>query len=84
VYYISRGQLKTANKQYNTTNNEYEMTLGRDTVVERCDDEADDIPSITFNFVPINEMEKHQPNSIVGELNFVSNFQGFCLIVAES
>ena len=34
VYYISRGRLRPANKQFNTTKNDYELTLNEDSEVE--------------------------------------------------
>ena len=38
VYYVSGGQLKVANKQYNSTNFDYELTLTERTVVEEAAD----------------------------------------------
>ena len=67
IFYVSRCTLKIANKQYSNLKNDYEMTFNNDTVIEKCED-AVDLPCMTFDFVPINEMEKHQPNSIVGKL----------------
>ena len=66
VYYVSRCSLKTANKQYSNLKNDYEMTFNNDTVIERCDEDVD-LPSMSFDFVPINEMEKHAANAIVGK-----------------
>lgn len=34
VYYLSRGRLKPANRQFNNTNNDYELSLNEDTEVE--------------------------------------------------
>ncbi|KAK3579832.1 hypothetical protein CHS0354_029562 [Potamilus streckersoni] len=64
VFYISRATLKTANKQYSTVKNDYEMTFNNDTCIEPCEDDAD-LPTMTFNFVKINELEKTQPNGLV-------------------
>ena len=66
IFYVSRCTLKTANKQYSNLKNDYEMTFNNDTVIEKCEEEVD-LPCMTFDFVPINEMEKHQANSIVGK-----------------
>lgn len=71
VYYVSRCTLKSANRQFNNTKSEYEMTFSRDTVVEKCEDDVDDLPTITFEFVSINEMEKHPANSIVDVIGVV-------------
>ena len=34
MYYISRGRLRPANKQFNTTKNDYELTLNEDSEIE--------------------------------------------------
>uniref|UniRef100_A0A1I8F5C5 Replication protein A subunit n=1 Tax=Macrostomum lignano TaxID=282301 RepID=A0A1I8F5C5_9PLAT len=53
--YISRGQLKAANKQFNNRN-EYEM----------CDDaDAAAVPEMKFNFVPIAQLDTVEPNKFV-------------------
>lgn len=69
MYYISKGTLKTANKQYTSINNDYEMTFNSDTMIEMCD-EAVDLPTMTFDFVEINKLDGHQPGALVGE-NFL-------------
>ena len=66
VYYISRGQLKTANKQYSTLNNDYEMTFTNETVIEPCH-ETDNLPHIALNLVQLAELTNKNPNDIVGK-----------------
>ncbi|XVF54433.1 hypothetical protein PTKIN_Ptkin05aG0179900 [Pterospermum kingtungense] len=56
VYYISKGTLKVANKQFNTVKNDYEMTLNENSVVEEAGNEATFIPETKFNFVPIDHL----------------------------
>lgn len=56
VYYISKGTLKVANKQFNTVKNDYEMTLNDNSEVEEVSSEAAFIPETKFNFVPIDEL----------------------------
>ena len=34
IFYITKGSLKTANKQYSSVKNDYEMYLNSDTIVE--------------------------------------------------
>ena len=36
-YNISNGFLKSKNPQYNSTGSDYELTLGRSTIIEECD-----------------------------------------------
>ena len=34
IYYVSKGRLKPANRQFNNLKNEYEVSLNEDTLVE--------------------------------------------------
>ncbi|KAK9106804.1 hypothetical protein Syun_022815 [Stephania yunnanensis] len=56
VYYISRGVLKVANKQFKTVQNDYEMTLNENSEVEEVKGEVTSIPEAKFNFVPIDQL----------------------------
>lgn len=56
VYYISKGTLKVANKQFKTVQNDYEMTLNEYSMVEEASDEGVYIPEPKFNFVPIDQL----------------------------
>lgn len=53
---ISNGVLKNKNAQYNNTGSDYELTLGRSSIIEPCDGD-DDMPRQIYDFVPINKME---------------------------
>lgn len=66
MYYISKGTLKIANKQYTNVKNDYEMTLNNDTSIVPCDD-AGDVPMVQFEFVPIEELENKEKDSVVGK-----------------
>ena len=71
VYYLRKATLKTADKRYSSLNNDYEMTFSSETEVSLCDEDESSlphIPTVTFNFVPINQLENHAPNSTVGLL----------------
>ncbi|XP_010452776.1 PREDICTED: replication protein A 70 kDa DNA-binding subunit B-like [Camelina sativa] len=59
VYYISRGSLKLANKQFKTVQNDYEMTLNENSEVEEASNEEMFTPEIKFNFVPIDELSTY-------------------------
>ncbi|KAL0415942.1 UNVERIFIED_CONTAM: Replication protein A DNA-binding subunit B [Sesamum latifolium] len=56
VYYISKGTLKVANKQFKTVQNDYEMTLNENSEVEEARNEATFIPETKFKFIPIDEL----------------------------
>ncbi|CAG4965100.1 unnamed protein product [Parnassius apollo] len=76
VYYISRCQLKTANKQFTNLKNDYEMSFTPDTVVAECMDEASSVPSIKYEFVPINEIANKNPDTLLDVI-------GVCKTVAD-
>ncbi|VFQ87507.1 unnamed protein product [Cuscuta campestris] len=56
MYYISKGTLKVANKQFKTVQNDYEMTLNDYSIVEEASDEPAFVPETKFNFIPIDEL----------------------------
>ncbi|KAF3976022.1 hypothetical protein CMV_000769 [Castanea mollissima] len=56
VYFISKGTLKLANKQFKTVKNDYEMTLNENSEVEEASNEETFVPETTFNFVPIDSL----------------------------
>lgn len=63
IYYISRGQLKPANKQFNTLKNDYELTFGNDTVMQECAaEELGNVPAVKYDFVPIADLAALEAN----------------------
>lgn len=67
VYYISRATLKPANKQYSSLKNDYEMTLGNESEIVPCNEDTNDIPTIKYDFVPINQIEQKEVGNVLGE-----------------
>ncbi|XP_042449670.1 replication protein A 70 kDa DNA-binding subunit B-like [Zingiber officinale] len=55
VYYISKGFLRVANKQFTTVNNDYEMNLNENSIVEEVEGETF-IPETKYNFVKIDQL----------------------------
>lgn len=68
VYYISQCTLKTANKQFTSLKNDYEMTFNSNTVVVECQEDAGSVPCVKYDFVPINEIAEKNPDSLLGKL----------------
>ncbi|CAB3221836.1 unnamed protein product [Arctia plantaginis] len=65
VYFISRCQLKTANKQYTSLKNDYEMTFTANTVVAECIDDPGSVPSVKYDFIAINDITSKTPDSLL-------------------
>ncbi|XP_019904002.2 replication protein A 70 kDa DNA-binding subunit isoform X2 [Esox lucius] len=64
VYYITRGKLKVANKQYSTLKNDYEMTLHSETSILPCTDDQG-LPMVQCDFVPISQLEHRDKDAII-------------------
>ncbi|CAK8563250.1 unnamed protein product [Lathyrus sativus] len=77
VYYVSKGSLKVANKQFKTVQNDYEMTLNENSEVEEVASEASFVPETKFNFVPIDQLGPYVNKSdlvdVVGIVKSVSS-----------
>ncbi|KAG6372888.1 hypothetical protein JVT61DRAFT_7323 [Boletus reticuloceps] len=62
VYYISRGRVNLAKKKFSNVQNDYEMTLERNTVIEECVDTTN-LPTIKYNFISLASMENLQKDA---------------------
>lgn len=66
--------LKTANKQYSTLKNDYEMTMTDDTYLLLCHENNDTIPMQQFNFCPINWIKNKEQNDMIGNVLIKDNY----------
>ncbi|KAK7292168.1 hypothetical protein RIF29_07911 [Crotalaria pallida] len=74
VYYISKGTLKVANKQFSTVRNDYEMTLNENSEVEEVHDEVGFVPVTKFDFVQIDQLGPHvNKNDLVDVVGVVQS-----------
>ncbi|XP_036380112.1 replication protein A 70 kDa DNA-binding subunit [Megalops cyprinoides] len=64
VYYISKGSLKIANKQYTSLKNDYEMTLNGESSIIPCED-SQDVPMVQCDFVSIADLESREKDAII-------------------
>ncbi|XP_034539763.1 replication protein A 70 kDa DNA-binding subunit-like isoform X2 [Notolabrus celidotus] len=83
VYYITKGTLKVANKQYNTLNHDYEMTLHAQSSIVPCDD-GQDIPTVHCDFVPIAELENRDNNDVVDVIGVCKSADDVSRITTKS
>lgn len=66
IYYISRGQIKLANKQFSTLKNDYEITLGNESSIQECVEEGDDnIPLAQYDFVTIDQLANKDVGTVL-------------------
>lgn len=66
MYYISKGQLKPANKQYSNIPNDYEMTLTNETTIQECTEDTE-VPTVKYDFIPISDIAEKPKDTIVGK-----------------
>lgn len=84
VYYISKCQLKTANKQYSKLNCDYEMTMTSETAIELCEDDTDNLPQVQLNIVPLCDLENKAPNDLIDAIGVVKSAGDCQTIVARA
>ena len=82
VYKIRGGTIKQANRKFNTTSSEYEITFNRDSTFDIvADSEA---PKVSYNFRKIEEIENTEPQSIVDVLAVVHDVQPLGSVTVKS
>lgn len=60
--------MKSANKNFSTLNNDYELSANQDTQFTLCTDaEASDIPVVSYEFVEIANIEVAEKDRIIGK-----------------
>ncbi|KAH7889519.1 hypothetical protein F5I97DRAFT_1995013 [Phlebopus sp. FC_14] len=62
VYYISRARVNLAKKKFSNVQNDYELSLEKNTEVEECMD-ASSVPLVKYNFIPLSSLEDLQKDS---------------------
>ncbi|KAJ3541514.1 hypothetical protein NM688_g6073 [Phlebia brevispora] len=55
VYFISKARVNLSKKKFNPTNNEYELSLERNTEIEECRD-LTNIPVVHYNFTDLKNL----------------------------
>lgn len=69
VYYISKAQIKIANKQFSHLKNEYEMTFSNETIIQECHEMVDSIPDTKYDFLLIDKLAHMEVGTLVGNIN---------------
>ncbi|KAG5670389.1 hypothetical protein PVAND_000658 [Polypedilum vanderplanki] len=84
VYYISKCQLKPANKKYSKINNDYEMTMSSETQIQPCSDDTSSIPKIKYNLVSISDLAGKPKDDIVDVIGIAREIGQVTNIVARA
>eukprot|EP00003_Mantamonas_plastica_P022780 TRINITY_DN3945_c0_g1_i2.p1 TRINITY_DN3945_c0_g1~~TRINITY_DN3945_c0_g1_i2.p1 ORF type:complete len:551 (-),score=202.83 TRINITY_DN3945_c0_g1_i2:80-1732(-) len=72
VYLISKGTLKPANRQYNTLNNDYELSLDGNSLIQEVQDDGK-IEKVQFQFVTIDKLPEAAANSTVDVIGVIKS-----------
>lgn len=65
VYYISKARVNLAKKKFSNIQNDYELSIERNTEVEECL-EPSSVPMIKYNFIPLGELDNVQKDATCG------------------
>ncbi|SBT31149.1 replication protein A1, large subunit, putative [Plasmodium ovale wallikeri] len=74
IYKISRGNIKAANKKFNTLKHDCEITLDENSIIELLE-ENDNIPKFIYNFISIDSIKNMNTGSLVDVIGIVLTFQ---------
>ncbi|TFY76589.1 hypothetical protein EWM64_g7426 [Hericium alpestre] len=70
VYYLSKARVNLAKKKFTTVNNDYELSLERNTEIEECLD-TDHLPTVKYAFVPLSGLEEVAKDAICDVIGVV-------------
>jgi ssDNA-binding replication factor A large subunit len=71
VYFITKGSLKAAKKNFNHLKNDWEIFLESSSTVEPCFEGDGSIPQQQFHFRPIGDVENMENNAMVDVIGIV-------------
>lgn len=83
VYYITKGTLKIANKQFSSLKNDYEMTLNGETNIIPCEDSTD-VPMVQCDFVSIADLESREKDSIIDVIGVCKSVEDVTRITTKN
>eukprot|EP00117_Sycon_ciliatum_P047689 scpid61187/ scgid34036/ Replication protein A 70 kDa DNA-binding subunit; Replication factor A protein 1; Single-stranded DNA-binding protein len=83
MYYVSKGSLKPARKEFTSIKNEYEMYLNQDTNIELCQD-GSDMPRQKYNFMKLSNLSGLNNNSLCDILGVVISAEELSSVTAKS
>jgi len=70
---FSNGSIKVANRQYNTTSHRYELTFDKETIVEKCQDDAS-IETVKYSFLNLRTVQTKSAPCAVDICGIITNF----------
>lgn len=83
IYYISKGNLKPAQKNFNHLKNDFEIHLESTSTIQPCFDDKS-IPNVNFDFRSIDAIESIEINSIIDIIGVVTSISGASPILKKN
>mmetsp|Transcript_83369 Transcript_83369/g.97458 ORF Transcript_83369/g.97458 Transcript_83369/m.97458 type:complete len:474 (+) Transcript_83369:29-1450(+) len=87
IFYFSGGQIKAANKKFSNVNNDYELSFDKAAQIipaRTGDSDAFSIPTLRYNFVPIQILKQREAGSMVDVLAAVLHIGDVSTIVQKA
>ncbi|CAG7833681.1 unnamed protein product [Allacma fusca] len=84
VYYISRFSVKNANKSFNSTAHDYELSFTNDTQVIPCLEDDSDVPTLSYNFVTIENIENVEAEKTIDVVGVCKHYSDCQTIVSRN
>lgn len=85
VYYISSPcRVQLAKKQFTNLPNDYELTFERDTVVQKAEDQDDNVPQVRFNFTSIADLQNVEKDSTIDVIGVLQQVDEVSEIVSKA
>ena len=83
VYTFSGGQIKLANKRYTSIKNDYCITFGMETVIEKCANDAH-IKTESFSFSKLDQIENMMGNVTIDVIGVILDLQDTTALTLKS
>ncbi|RKP40040.1 putative replication factor-A protein 1 [Dimargaris cristalligena] len=83
VYYIANPKVNMARAQFNTLQNEYELGFERTTEVTLCT-KAANVPSIKYNFVPLDRLNDHEKDAHIDVIGVVKEVSPVTELISKN
>jgi replication factor A1 len=86
AYYIFRGTLKKANRDFNKLKSDLEIGIEKYTEIQPIDDDDDDnsVPKLSFDFVKLDQIPNIENNQVVDVLGIVKHVDDKREIVSKT
>jgi replication factor A1 len=83
VYIISKGRINLAKKKFSNVQNDYEISLERNTEIEECFDSSG-VPTIKYKFIPIASLQDTPKDTIVDVVSILKEITPVSTIITKS